>query len=106
MRTVYFVLAVLGAALPLSQLVPFAVEHGLDLRLATEQLFANRIAAFFGWDVIVSAFVVLALVASDGRRSGLRHLWVYALATLSVGVSFGLPLYLWAREGAVAASSD
>ena len=100
MRTVYLLLSVLGAALPLSQLVPFLLEHGLDPRLLLEQLFANRISAFFGLDVIVSALVVLVLVGTEGPRVGVRHLWVYVLATLSVGVSFGLPLFLFAREGA------
>ena len=102
MRAVYLTLAALGAALPLSQLVPFLLEHGLDVPLLLDQLFANRISAFFGWDVIVSAFVVIALVVSEGRRLGVRHWWVYVVATLSVGGSLGLPLFLYAREGALA----
>ena len=100
MRALYLALAVLGAVLPLSQFLPFLGDHGLDLPLFFEQLFANRISAFFGLDVIVSALVVLVLVGTEGPRVGVRHLWVYVLATLSVGVSFGLPLFLFAREGA------
>ena len=102
MRALYLTLAVLGAALPLSQFVPFLLDHGLDLPLFFDQLFANRIAAFFGWDVIVSAFVVIAFVVTEGRRLSVQHWWVYILATLSVGVSLGLPLFLYAREGALA----
>ena len=98
-RTIYLLLAVLGAVLPLSQLVPFVREHGLDLRLIVEQLLANRISTFFALDVVVSAFVVFVLVAVEGRRAEMRHLWAPVVATLLVGVSLGLPLFLYLREG-------
>ncbi len=58
-RTIYLILAILGAVLPYSQFVPFVLEHGLDLPLFFEQLFANDISAFFGLDVVVSAIVLL-----------------------------------------------
>ena len=54
-KMLYLWLCILGTVLPYAQLVPFIRDHGLDLRLLVEQLFANRIAAFFGMDVIVSA---------------------------------------------------
>jgi hypothetical protein len=98
-RTAYLLLCVLGTVLPYSQLVPFAREHGLDLQLLVEQLFANRAGAFFGLDVIVSALVVFVLVWVEGRRAEVRHLWAPVLATLLVGVSLGLPLFLYLREG-------
>ena len=66
---VYLALCVAGTALPYSQLLPFLAEHGLDLRLFFEQLFANRIGGFFGLDVIVSSVVRWAFVAFEGRRA-------------------------------------
>lgn len=74
-------------------------EHGLNLPLLVEQLFANRIAAFFGMDVIVSALVLWVFVIAEGRRLGMRHLWVYFVCTLTVGVSLALPLFLYVRAG-------
>ena len=62
------------------------------------QLFANRISGFFGLDVIVSSLVVGAFVSVDGRRYGVRGLWAPILALLTVGVSLGLPLFLYLRE--------
>jgi hypothetical protein len=100
-KTAYLVLCVLGAALPYSQLIPFLREHGLNLRLFVDQLFATRIGGFFGLDVIVSAVVLLIFVATDGRRLGVRHLWAPVAATLAVGVSLGLPLFLYLRESRV-----
>ena len=98
LKRVYLLLCVLGAALPYSQFVPWFLEHGLDLRLFFGELFANRIGGFFGMDVIVSAVVLCVFVATEGRRRGVRHLWAPVAATLAVGVSLGLPLFLYLRE--------
>ena len=97
-KSLYFVLCVAGTAIPYSQFVPFLREHGLDVRLFFEQLFSNRIGGFFGLDVIVSSVVLWALVAIEGRRAGVKHLWVPIAANLAVGVSLGLPLFLYMRE--------
>jgi hypothetical protein len=94
----YLWLCILGTVLPYAQLVPFIRDHGLDLRLLVEQLFANRIAAFFGMDVIVSAVALWVFVRVEGRRVGIRHLWAPLGAILLVGVSLGLPLFLYMRE--------
>lgn len=102
-RHTYLALCVVGTILPYSQFIPFLREHGLDLQLFVAQLFANRIAAFFGLDVLVSAVVLLAFVRLEGRRAGLRHLWAPVAATLLVGVSLGLPLFLYLREAKDAA---
>lgn len=97
-KTAYLWLCVLGTVLPYSQLVPFLREHGLDLRLFAEQLFANRIGAFFGMDVIVSALVLCVFVTVEGRRAGIRQLWLPLAALPTVGVSLALPLFLYLRE--------
>lgn len=103
---VYLTLCVLGAVLPCSQLIPFLREHGLDVRLLVEQLFANRISGFFGLDVIVSSLVLWAFVFTEGRRRQMRHLWAYILCNLLVGVSLALPLFLYVRERQVNQKSN
>jgi hypothetical protein len=97
-KTLYLALCVAGTALPYSQFLPFLREHGLDLRLFFEQLFSNRIGGFFAWDVIVSSLALWVLVIVEGRRAGVRHLWAPVAANLAVGVSLGLPLFLYLRE--------
>jgi hypothetical protein len=97
-KHVYLVLCVAGILLPYSQFIPFLREHGLDLNLFLAQLFANRVSGFFGLDVIVSSLVLWVFVSVDGRRYGVRHLWAPILANLAVGVSLGLPLFLYLRE--------
>jgi len=97
-RIIYLCLCVLGTVLPYSQFIPFLGEHGLDLRLFFEQMFSSRIAGFFSMDVIVSSVVLWVLVYVEGRRAKMRHLWAPIAGNLVVGVSLGLPLFLYLRE--------
>jgi Terpene cyclase DEP1 len=97
-KALYLGLCFVGIVLPYSQLIPFLREHGLDLPLFLEQLFSNRVGGFFGMDVVVSSFVLWVLVVVEGRRTGVKHLWAPIAANLAVGVSLGLPLFLYMRE--------
>jgi hypothetical protein len=74
------------------------MEHGLNLTLLCHELFSTRIGAFFGLDVVVSAMVLLLFVFMEGRRVAVPLLWAPVLATLLVGVSLGLPLFLFLRQ--------
>ena len=55
-------------------------------------------SGFFGIDVIVSSVVLWTLVLSEGRRLGMKNLWAPIAANVAVGVSLGLPLFLYMRE--------
>ena len=102
----YLILCVLGTVLPCSQLFPFLVRHGFNVPLLIEQLFANRISGFFGLDVIVSSVVLWIFVLTEGRRQQMKHLWIYLACNLTVGVSLGLPLFLYMRERRIAQRQD
>lgn len=97
-KYLYLLLTILGAALPLSQFLPWLAENGLDLPRFVHELFTNRISSFFALDVIISAVVVVTFAALECARTGLRLWWIPILATLTVGVSCGLPLLLYLRE--------
>jgi hypothetical protein len=84
--------------LPYWQFVPWLASHGLDLPHFFSELFSTRIGAFFGLDVIMSALVLLLFVAVEGRRLAIRTWWIPIAATLAVGVSLGLPLFLYFRQ--------
>ena len=49
--------------------------------------------------------VLWVLVFIEGRRAGMRHLWAPIAANLAVGVSLGLPLFLYLREQQLARSA-
>lgn len=98
MKVFYLLCAIAGAVIPYSQFVPWFSAHGLDLRLFAAELFSTRIGAFFGLDVIVSAVVLIVFIVYEGRRAQVRNLWAPIAATCLVGVSCGLPLFLYMRE--------
>ena len=100
-KTIYLVLCFLGVALPYWQFVPWVAQNGLHMRLFFEQLFANRISAFFGMDVLLSAVALLIFVRIENSRTGIRGRWLPLVAVLTVGVSLGLPLFLYLRERAL-----
>jgi len=97
-KSLYAGLCVIGLVLPYSQFLPFVREHGLDLRLLIQDLLATRASAFFALDVLVSSLVLVVFLRVDSRRLGLKGRWAPILALLTVGVSLGLPLYLYMRE--------
>lgn len=98
-RDLYVVFCLLGLVLPYSQFIPWIIEHqALNISMFMHDLFVNRIAAFFALDVIVSAIVLLSFIQSEGRRLRMRFLWLPMLDTVFVGVSLGLPLFLYLRQ--------
>jgi Terpene cyclase DEP1 len=99
-KAIYLWLCVAGTIVPYWQLLPFLREYGLNLPLMIARLFATPVSAFFGVDVIVSSLVLWVFVAVDGRRNGVPHLWAPILGNLLVGVSLGLPMFLYMRERA------
>ena len=100
-KTIYLILCVLGALLPLSQFAPWVIENGLDVPLFFQELFSTKIGGFFGMDVIVSAVVLFVFIFSEGKRLEMPNLWIPVVATLSVGVSLGLPLFLYMRQSKI-----
>ncbi len=103
-KTIYLVLAVVGTLLPVAHFLPFLRDHGLDLRLFLEQLFATPVSGFFGLDVLVSTLVLWVFVAVEGARAHVKHRWAPIAGSLLVGVSLGFPLFLYLRETAVKSS--
>lgn len=101
----YLALFVLGTVVPYLSFVPWVMDHGFDISLMVEELFANRISAFFALDVVISALVLFVFVSFEGRRAGVRHTWAPIIATLAIGVSAGLPLFLFLRESAIEPST-
>jgi hypothetical protein len=97
-RYFYLIFCVLGMLLPYSQFVPWFLEHDLNFSLFFRELLANRISAFFALDVVVSAIVLLWFIQREGKRLGVPLLWLPTIGTLIVGVSLGLPLFLFLRQ--------
>src|SRR5437660_5567812 len=97
-KNIYLLLCFLGAAIPYSQFIPWIMENGFHLGLLVRQLFANRISAFFGLDVLVSSAVLLIFMRVEGRQLRMRMRWLPIAGLCAVGVSLALPLFLYLRE--------
>jgi hypothetical protein len=98
MRWLYLSLAIVGAIVPYSQFVPWLVEHGPNVSLMLSELFSTRMGAFFGLDVLISAIALISFIRREGTRLQLKRLWLPIAATCLIGVSCGLPLFLYLRE--------
>ena len=101
----YFALAMVGAVLPYAVFLPWVADHGFDPRAFVSELFSTRIGGFFGWDVIVSAVVLIVFVRVQGARDRVSNAWLAIVATLLIGVSCGLPLFLGLRERSLRAAT-
>ena len=97
-RHLYLALCVAGLLIPNAIFAPWFIEHGFSPALFVRDLFANGVSSFFGLDVIISAVVVCAFAAIEGRRLRLPRWWLTIVAVALVGVSLGLPLFLYQRQ--------
>ncbi len=76
LKTVYLILCFLGVALTYCQFVPWVVQNGLNMSLFVHQLFANRISAFFGMDVFVSALALVVFMREESSRLSIGARWL------------------------------
>jgi len=90
---------------PYSQFIPWLMQHGLDMDLFMRELFVTRIGAFFAFDVVVSVLALFVFVFTERTAGRVRHVWLPVVATLVVGVSLGLPLFLYMRQRCLDASN-
>ena len=97
-KNIYLILAVIGFIAPYYFFISFLLAHGFDARLFLRQLFGTPISTFFAVDLIVSAYVFIVWLGREATRLSMKHMWVYLVALLTVGLSFALPLFLFARE--------
>ena len=91
-------LAFLGAVVPYSFMGQFLLTHGLDFSELKAQMWAAPISSFTGAAFVISSVVNFCFVWGEGRRRKMKGLWLPLMATVLVGVSCGLPLFLYLRD--------
>jgi len=100
-RMIYLVLAVLGAVVPMYYFVLWFQVNGWDISAMIDVWYVNTATTGLVWDLIIVAIAltVWILVEVATRRN-----WIALLAipaTFCIGVSCGLPLYLFLRTAPV-----
>lgn len=96
--SIYLILCIFGVIVPWTFLFMFLGEPDISVSLFFEYIFTNNVSSSVAADLIISAAIFFFFVFIEGCRIGMHRLWVYVPATLMVGLSFGLPLFLYFRE--------
>lgn len=97
-RIVYLVLAIWGAVHPMYWLVRYMVETGTGLSGLIDAWYVNASSTGLTWDLTISAIALTVFILSE---TYVRRNWEALLAipaTFCIGVSCGLPLYLFLRS--------
>tara|TARA_R110002073_G_scaffold257187_1_gene419950 strand:- start:209 stop:520 length:312 start_codon:yes stop_codon:yes gene_type:complete len=97
-RWLYLALAVWGAIHPMSYFIVWFQAEGWDLMAMVDAWHANAATSGLVWDLTIAAIALTVFIVSE---VSVRRNWIALIAipaTFGVGVSFGLPLYLFLRS--------
>ena len=97
-KNIYLALAFIGLLAPYYFLFKFLAANGSDIPLLIQQLFANNISTFFAVDLLISIIVFWIYMIAEANKLEMKNWWLYILASLTVGLSFALPFFLYFRE--------
>ena len=98
MKTLYLVMAVVGAVVPYAFFVQHFASEGTSLPGFVSALFANPAAGGFTADLLCSSFVFWIAMFHRCREPDAPAPWLFIALNLAIGLSCGLPAYLYARE--------
>ena len=101
LRMTYLALAVWGAVHPMYYFVSWFLVNGLDLGRMVDAWHANAATSGLVWDLTIAAIALTIWVLAE---VSVRRNWQVLIAipaTFAIGVSCGLPLYLFLRSAPV-----
>lgn len=97
LRTLYLILAIAGAILPMRHFLAWFSANGWSLSGMIDAWFANPATEGLVWDLTIAAITLAVWVLAE---TSVRRNWLALVAipaTFCIGVSCGLPLYLFLR---------
>ena len=98
LRMIYLALAVWGAVHPMYWFVSYMSETGTGLSGLIDAWYVNASTTGLTWDLTIAAITLTIWIITETVT---RKAWVGLLAipaTYCIGVSCGLPLYLFLRS--------
>ncbi len=98
MRIVFLALAVWGAIHPMSYFIAWFNANGYDLMAMVDAWHANAASSGLVWDLTIAAVTLTIWVLVETIRTRLWLGLIAIPATFFIGVSCGLPLYLFLRS--------
>ena len=97
-KNIFLVLAILGFIAPYYFFFQLPAENGFNLPTLIQPFLANNFMKGIGIDLTISAIVFWIFMFIEANRLKMKNAWVYVLASLLIGMSFALPLFLYFRE--------
>lgn len=98
MRQLYLVLAIWGAVHPMYFFITWFNAEGFDLPKMIDAWHANAASSGLVWDLTIAAIALTVWILSEAVKAK-NWLSIIAIpATFCIGVSCGLPLYLYLRN--------
>lgn len=97
MRIVYLILAIIGAVVPMYYFIKWFEEFGYDLGAMNDAWFVSDATRGLTYDLTIAwvALVVWIIAETIQRKAWLN---LIAIPASFIGVSCGLPLYLYLRS--------
>ena len=97
-KNIFLLLAILGFIAPYYFISRFLFENSFNTALLFQQMFLNTGTIAFAADLLISVLAFWVFVFIESSRLRMQNAWLYLVATLLVGLSFALPLFLYFRE--------
>ena len=97
-RNLYLVLAVWGAVHPMYYFIQWFQAEGLDLGKMVDAWHVNAASSGLVWDLTIAAIALTVFIVSEVVTSRNWRTLIAIPATFGIGVSCGLPLYLYLRS--------
>jgi hypothetical protein len=101
LRLLYLALAIWGAVHPMYYFLRWFGQNGFDLAGMIEAWHANAASSGLVWDLTIAAIALTVWILAE---VAVRRNWTALIAipaTFCIGVSCGLPLYLFLRSAPI-----
>ena len=97
-KNIYLFLAIIGFVVPYYFFLQLPGQNGFDIPALLQPFFANNFMKGAAMDLTISVIVFWFFMFMEANKLQMKNPWLYLLATLLVGLSFALPLFLYFRE--------
>ena len=101
LRLLFLALAIWGAIHPMYYFISWFIENGWSLMAMVDAWHVNAAGSGLVWDLTIAAVTLTVWIIAE---VAVRRNWIALIAipaTFCIGVSCGLPLYLFLRSAPV-----
>jgi len=101
LRLIFLALAIWGAVHPMYYFVQWFQENGWDIMAMVDAWHVNAASSGLVWDLTIAAVALTVWIIAEVAVRRNWHALIAIPATFCIGVSCGLPLYLFLRSAPV-----